>query len=127
MQKVSEALKYVKGKIADLEDNLQHYTMVEKDKCKEFYIKEDLKQFNNILENLQELQAIKKVNPSEAMKLVDKMWQHLDLECLREIGNDGYNTIKQALEPAEIDRLLLQTLKRLMKEVEEEGAFNYVR
>lgn len=48
----NEALKYVNGKIADLEDDLQHYTMVEKDKCKEFFIKEDLKQFTNIKQAL---------------------------------------------------------------------------
>lgn len=71
MEKLLEALKYVKGKIADLEDDLQHYTMVEKDKCKEFYISEDLKVFNNILESLQELQVIKEAKPSEALKCVD--------------------------------------------------------
>lgn len=80
MEKELEALKYVNGKIADLEDDLQHYTMVDKDKCKEFYIREDLKQFNNILENLQELKVIKEAKPSEAMELVDKMTNYILLD-----------------------------------------------
>lgn len=50
----SEALRYVNGKIADLEDDLQHYTMVEKDKCKEFFIREDLKKFTTIKQALQD-------------------------------------------------------------------------
>ena len=55
---LENALKYVQNKIADLEDDLQHYTMVEHDKCKEFYIREDLKQFKEILECLQNLKAL---------------------------------------------------------------------
>jgi len=58
----SEALKYVNGKIADLEDDLQHYTMVEKDKCKEFFIREDLKQFTNIKQTLLNAQEQEKEN-----------------------------------------------------------------
>ena len=57
-----EALKYVNGKIADLEDDLQHYTMVEKDKCKEFFIREDLKQFTNIKQTLLNAQEQEKEN-----------------------------------------------------------------
>ena len=57
----SEALKYVNGKIADLEDDLQHYTMVEKDKCKEFFIREDLKQFTNIKQALLNAQEDEKL------------------------------------------------------------------
>ena len=59
--KPSEALKYVDGKIADLEDDLQHYTMVDKDKCRELYIREDLKQFTNIQQALQKAQEQEKV------------------------------------------------------------------
>ena len=60
--KPSEALKYVNGKIADLEDDLQHYTMVEKDKCKEFFIREDLKQFTTIKQALIKSQELEKEN-----------------------------------------------------------------
>jgi len=60
--KPSEALKYVNGKIADLEDDLQHYTMVDKDKCREFFIKEDLKQFTNIKQALLKAQEQEKEN-----------------------------------------------------------------
>lgn len=68
--KLSEALKYVNGKIADLEDDLQHYTMVEKDKCREFFIREDLKQFTNIKQALLKAQ--------EQDKEIDK----LENQCL---------------------------------------------
>ena len=57
----SEALRYVNGKIADLEDDLQHYTMAEKDKCREFYIREDLKQFTNIKQALLKAQEQEKM------------------------------------------------------------------
>ena len=63
----SEALKYVNGKIADLEDDLQHYTMVEKDKCKEFFIREDLKQFTNIQQAL-----LKSQKQEKALEIIKK-------------------------------------------------------
>lgn len=62
----SEALKYVNGKIADLEDDLQHYTMVDKDKCREFFIREDLKQFTNIKQAL-----LKAQEPKQYLKWED--------------------------------------------------------
>ena len=67
----SEALKYVNGKIADLEDDLQHYTMVEKDKCKEFFIREDLKQFTTIKQALLKSQEQEKVLEILVKKRVD--------------------------------------------------------
>jgi len=72
--KPSEALKYVNGKIADLEDDLQHYTMVEKDKCREFFISEDLKQFTNIKQVLLKAQEQEKV-----LKIMFE--KRIDLEC----------------------------------------------
>ena len=68
--KPSEALKYVNGKIADLEDDLQHYTMVEKDKCKEFFIREDLKQFTTIKQTLLNAQELEKENQELIKKLI---------------------------------------------------------
>ncbi len=67
----SEALRYVNGKIADLEDDLQHYTMVEKDKCREFYIREDLKQFTNIKQALLKAQEQEKVLEIAFKKRID--------------------------------------------------------
>ena len=71
----SEALKYINGKIADLEDDLQHYTMVEKDKCKEFYIREDLKQFTNIQQALLKAQELKKENQELIKKADCCLWK----------------------------------------------------
>lgn len=67
----SEALKYVNGKIADLEDDLQHYTMVEKDKCKEFFIREDLKQFTTIKQTLLKAQKQEKILSVILKKRID--------------------------------------------------------
>lgn len=67
----SEALKYVNGKITDLEDDLQHYTMVEKDKCKEFFIREDLKQFTNIKQALLKAQNQEKILSVILKKRID--------------------------------------------------------
>lgn len=71
----SEALKYVNGKIADLEDDLQHYTIVEKDKCKEFYIREDLKQFTNIQQALLKAQEQEKENKELIRKSDCCLWK----------------------------------------------------
>lgn len=71
----SEALKYVNGKIADLEDDLQHYTMVEKEKCKEFYIREDLKQFTTIKQALLKAQEQEKENQELIKKADCCMWK----------------------------------------------------
>ena len=71
----SEALKYVNGKIADLEDDLQHYTMVEKDKCKEFFIREDLKQFTTIKQALDRLEILQKENQELIKKADCCLWK----------------------------------------------------
>ena len=39
---MSKTLDYIKGKIADLEDDLQHFTMVDKDKVRAFFIQCEL-------------------------------------------------------------------------------------
>ena len=62
MDKEFEALKYVNGIIIDLEDDLQHYTMVDKDKAKELFIREDLKQFALIKQVLIKAQEIEDEN-----------------------------------------------------------------
>ena len=73
----SKALKYVNGKIADLEDDLQHYTMVDKDKCKEFYIRENLKQLNTIKQALIKAQEQENVLEIIKEKKVD-IWKFID-------------------------------------------------
>ena len=75
--KPSEALKYVNGKIADLEDDLQHYTMVDKDKCREFFIREDLKQFDTIKQALLKAQEQEKEN-AKYKKLEEEIGYPLD-------------------------------------------------
>ena len=43
---------FIKGIIAKLEDDIQHYTMVEKDKVKAKLLNEELKQYQKVLEDL---------------------------------------------------------------------------
>lgn len=69
-------LEFVRNKIVDLEDELQHYTMVEKDKCKELYIREDLKYFKNIEQALLELRAIKEVS-REALTELNEIIEYI--------------------------------------------------
>lgn len=57
---MSKGLDYVKGKIADLEDDLQHYTMVDKDKVKEHFIKCEFEELYSLEKELMDLEAIKK-------------------------------------------------------------------
>ena len=112
MEKLLKALKYVKGKIADLEDDLQHYTMVDKDKCKEFYIREDLRQFNNILESLQELQLIKEAKPSKALKCLDTIAKKVELA-----DNDDYWEVRNAYQT--VEQALLKAQEQEKEEVKE--------
>lgn len=84
----SEALKYVNGKIADLEDDLQHYTMVEKDKCKEFFIREDLKKFTTIKQALLKAQKMERVLEIIFEKNVTIFWLK---EC-KNLEEYNYNT-----------------------------------
>ena len=90
--KPSEAMKYVNGKIADLEDDLQHYTMVEKDKCREFFIREDLKQFTNIKQALLKAQELEKENAE--LKQHIKRWHDLLLKT----GINSKGTVVDEIE-----------------------------
>jgi hypothetical protein len=105
---LENALKYVQNKIADLEDDLQHYTMVEHDKCKEFYIREDLKQFKEILECLQNLKALEDTKSSNASidvatkMLLEKLEMLSDCaEAMKEAPSS--NWIEYAKTEAELD------------------------
>ena len=43
---------FIKGVIAKLEDDIQHYTMVEKDQVKAKLLNEELEQYQKVLEDL---------------------------------------------------------------------------
>lgn len=61
-------LEYLNNQIANLEDSLQHYTMVDKDKCKEIYIRTDL-------ENLYKIRAV-----VEAWQVVTNRFEYFEME-----------------------------------------------
>lgn len=56
----SEALKWLNQQIQRLNDDLQHYTMVEKDKAIEYQISEDLKELNTIKATLLKAEKLEK-------------------------------------------------------------------
>lgn len=53
-----KCLEYVRNQIAKLKDDLQHYTMVEKDSALESQIRYDLEQFETIENKLKALNEI---------------------------------------------------------------------
>ena len=72
MEKLEDTLKWVKGKIADLEDDLQHYTMVDKDKAREFFIRCDLEKFKDIEEQLVEKQIVELATTNPIEDIINK-------------------------------------------------------
>jgi hypothetical protein len=56
---MAKSLEYINYQITTLEDSLQHYTMVDKDKVKEAYIKHDLECLYKIKEELEVLEICK--------------------------------------------------------------------
>jgi hypothetical protein len=56
---MTKSLEYINYQITTLEDSLQHYTMVDKDKVKEAYIKHDLECLYKIKEELEAWYLIK--------------------------------------------------------------------
>ena len=56
---MTKSLEYINYQITTLEDSLQHYTMVDKDKIKEAYIKHDLECLYKIKEELEAWYLIK--------------------------------------------------------------------
>jgi len=128
-------LEFVRNMIVDLEDDLQHYTMVEKDKCKAFYIQEDLKHFKTIEQALIELNAIKEAKPSKAMEELD----FIGKECYVEMGDAeedcilfakdyiGYNTIKQTLQKAQELEKENAELKEIVRIIIEKQFYSFCK
>lgn len=54
-----KSLEYVENQIAKLKDDLQHYTMVEKDSALASQIRYDLEQFETIEKKIKALEIIK--------------------------------------------------------------------
>lgn len=53
-------ITFIKNKITDLEDEYQHYTMVDKDKVKEILLKEEIDLYNQIKQDLDRLEKLEK-------------------------------------------------------------------
>lgn len=55
-------ITFIKNKITDLEDEYQHYTMVDKDKVKEILLKEEIDLYKQIKQDLNRLEQLEKEN-----------------------------------------------------------------
>lgn len=120
------ALKYVQNKIADLENDLQHYTMVEHDKCKEFYIREDLKKFKEILECLEYLKDLENTKPNEAIhkleSIKNQLFEYFKDSEVRDNDIEGYE--KLIFEPVKQYILKAQENEKVLKIIKEKLWFD---
>ena len=66
----------IKNKIAGLEDDYQHYTMVDKDKVKAHFIKTDIEEHQQILQDLERKEELEKEN-QELKELLESCKQGL--------------------------------------------------
>lgn len=107
--------------IGALEDDLQHYTMVDKDSVKAKLIQFELKEYKQIKQDLDRLEQLEKEN--QELKEKNKKWQNLfgcDLcDALgREILLEENTKLKKALDIFERKHIHIYYLKRT-KNVEE--------
>jgi hypothetical protein len=114
----SAALKYVNGKIADLEDDLQHYTMVDKNKIKEFFIREDLKEFTNIQQVLLKMQKLEEMTIELCEYCgMDNLYPYDNLEEIEITFKDTFDNYQ---------RQRIESLGRLNKQEKENAEYEEV-
>jgi hypothetical protein len=114
----SGALKYVNGKIADLEDDLQHYTMVDKNKIKEFFIREDLKEFTNIQQVLLKMQKLEEMTIELCEYCgMDNLYPYDNLEEIEITFKDTFDNYQ---------RQRIESLGRLNKQEKENAEYEEV-
>ncbi|MBO5712496.1 MAG: hypothetical protein J6R47_06620 [Acholeplasmatales bacterium] len=70
----------IKNKIAGLEDDYQHYTMVDKDKVKAHFIKTDIEEHQQILQALERKEELQKENQELKKELYDTQSHYEILE-----------------------------------------------
>ena len=87
---MNKDLEYVRNQITKLKDDLQHYTMVEKDSALASQIRYDLEQFEAIEKELKALEIIKE-------KQVDvRMFIIYDLENYNKLQKNDYCKLTKA-------------------------------
>lgn len=107
-----KSLEIVNDKIAELKDTYQHYTAVEKDKAKSSFAKFDIEQFEQIKQDLEAWETIKKnllrskygVYKSKINEVVE--YNKITMREIKEdeFDREEFNKIKQWLEENENDR-----------------------
>lgn len=87
---MNKSLEYVKNQIVKFKDDLQHYTMVEKDSVLASQIRYDLDMFGSIEKELKALEIIRR----NKMVEFDLEWE-LDNNL---ITQEEYDLLKEALK-----------------------------
>lgn len=67
-----KSIEILKDKLADLQDSYDHYTMVDKDKSKAFWIKNDIEKVEHLLKDLNMLKDLIQYFPLSEIK---KEWE----------------------------------------------------
>ena len=102
---MNESLEYVKNQIAKLKDDLQHYTMVEKDSALASQIRYDLEHFETIEEELKAFEILKPyINKIVGMNVYDKDFYECFLQIGKErvfIPKEKYDLLKEVLNYGE--------------------------
>lgn len=94
-----KSLEIVNDKIAELKDTYQHYTAVEKDKAKSSFAKFDIEQFQQIQQDLEVLEILRKHLWVSEKWIGSEIKSDLDASIEEE-----YNKVKQWLEENNYDR-----------------------
>lgn len=82
-------ITYIKNKIIDLEDEYQHYTMVEKDRVREILLNEEIDIYKQILQDLERLEQLESEN-KELNRQLDVFFDKLDNNTLRAVDIISY-------------------------------------
>lgn len=90
-------LEYVENQIVKLKDDLQHYTMVEKDSALASQIRYDLEQFETIEKELKALEIIRKKHIHKCV--LDTFEQDFNLIEIKgkDITQEEYDLLKEVL------------------------------
>ena len=110
----------IKNKIAGLEDDYQHYTMVDKDKVKAHFIKTDIEEHQQILQDLEHKEQLEKEN-QDLKVFVDAYANARDElliknEQLEKEKQELMKLLEEHLEQEDIDNARLENENQELKE-----------
>ena len=66
-----KSIEILTNRLANLRDSYDHYTMVDKDKSKAFWIKNDIEEFETLLNELNELKRLKDIEKELGINILE--------------------------------------------------------